>query len=167
MNMCLKGEEVFSSYLVLKKETYPTNEETLNNQPLYFDLLLHTRQEVLFKPWFEIEQSLTWLFQNWEEGFKQHVNQKKKGKVSEEFMIKGLVSFFAFLYWMNQKPVASLHVVDINDLTMKPVNVVERLSFVMNKPTQHHSVIQLDQLYREAMKQAQKKIAIDKMKKNI
>jgi hypothetical protein len=40
----------------------------------------------------------------------------------------------------------------LSDLQRKPVNCEERLLFVINKPTQYHSFVQLQQLFDELEK---------------
>jgi hypothetical protein len=51
------------------------------------------------------------------------------------------------------------------ELQWKPVNVLERISFIKKRPTLFHSYIQLSELITEQEKQVKKKLAIKKMTK--
>ena len=68
------------------------------------------------------------------------------------------------VYWLNEQPVHSLNEMQINTnkLKVQPVNFMERYSFIIKKPSNYHSYIQLAQLYIEIEKLYVKKMITKK-----
>ncbi|WP_409251147.1 YpoC family protein [Bacillus sp. SCS-153A] len=78
-------------------------------------------------------------------------------------MKKAIGHFMMYLFWTNGMPAqpASWEK-ELQYMVVKPVNVGERLGFVMMQPALFHSYKQLDQLFIEQMKQYAKHQAIQK-----
>jgi len=74
--------------------------------------------------------------------------------------------FVAFLFWTNETNVPGILNLEqeIKQLRIKPINISERLDFIMSKPDNYHSFVQLCQLFEEFTKQYYKSLLL--MKKN-
>ena len=75
-------------------------------------------------------------------------------------MILFAAHLLSVVYWLNEQPVHSLNEMQINTnkLKVQPVNFMERYSFIIKKPSNYHSYIQLAQLYIEIEKLYVKKM---------
>ena len=75
-------------------------------------------------------------------------------------MILFAAHLLSIVYWLNDKPVHSLNEMQVNTnkLEVQPVNFMERYSFIIKKPSNYHSYIQLAQLYIEIEKLYVKKM---------
>ncbi|CAN7348884.1 YpoC family protein [Rossellomorea sp. LjRoot5] len=79
---------------------------------------------------------------------------KSRSKGIVEWMRKSICRFYVLLYWSNKHPVNLNHwQSSIDHFSLKPVNVIERLTFIRNNPALYHSFIQLSQLFEEQHKQ--------------
>jgi hypothetical protein len=108
---------------------------------------------VLLREWAEIKSSL--------ESFYRQRDQQNTTKG----MKKGLVIFTQFLFWSNEEPILGVKAITINHLKIKPVNLEERLSFVIARPNLFHSYRQLSELMVEQEKLFAKKMALKKASK--
>jgi hypothetical protein len=109
-----------------------------------------------YKPWNDKEHAISILINSWKEE-KDHISslfRERKRKDAKEPMVRFSAHFLSLLYWMNSKVITSL--IDIEKqlavLDVKPVNVSERLEFILAQPDHYHSFIQLAQLYEEGEK---------------
>ncbi|MGM0873956.1 MAG: YpoC family protein [Bacillota bacterium] len=132
-------------------------EDIVRKEPFYFDMLYLLNVELTEVPWENSERSVPFVIEQWKELKSQlygGFTQRKTNKQNESALIYSLSLFIICLFWTNEAPVKSLHVKDmiLFDLKRKPVNCEERLLFVINKPTQYHSFIQLQQLFEELEK---------------
>ena len=82
-------------------------------------------------------------------------------------MTNALHLFFEFLFWTNEREVPNFIPTkqDFSTLHIKPINLTERIFFILSKLEHYHSFIQLSQLFDEFTKQYYKKILMDKQKK--
>ncbi|MCC3358362.1 YpoC family protein [Bacillus sp. REN16] len=73
-----------------------------------------------------------------------------------EPMDEAIEEFLTFLFLINEKriPIPDRKMLQdsLLDLVHKPINLDERLSFVLKKPNQYHAFIQLNELYIELLK---------------
>jgi hypothetical protein len=72
-------------------------------------------------------------------------------------MEKGIILFIQFLSWSNELPVSLDEPFNSNQFEFKPVNVEERLAFIMSRPNLYHSYRQLSELMIEQEKLFMKK----------
>lgn len=87
---------------------------------------------------------------------------KGRSKGIMESMRKSIARFYVLLYWSNKHPVRLENwQSSIEHFSLKPVNVIERLTFVRNNPALYHSFIQLSQLFEEQHKQYAKHQALN------
>ncbi|WP_062198212.1 YpoC family protein [Massilibacterium senegalense] len=84
---------------------------------------------------------------------KECFQQRKKTEASKPLLFS-LALFLDALFWMNHRRFVSLDdlSVIISSFQWKPINVVERVNFILQKPTLFHSSIQLEQLLDELIK---------------
>lgn len=115
----------------------------------YFHTYHPLQQEVesiddLLKNWEENEQKLEVLF------------ARRDSERTFEPMCLGIITFLFALYMANGKTIESIDIHTwsntISDFHVCPVNLNDRLMFIIEHPTQFHSFVQLKQLYRELLK---------------
>lgn len=84
---------------------------------------------------------------------KECFQQRNKTEASKPLLFS-LALFLDALFWMNHQPFISLNDLSetISSLQWKPINVIERVDFILQKPTLFHSSIQLEQLLDELIK---------------
>jgi hypothetical protein len=107
---------------------------------------------ILLIRWQEIKNELTELF------------KRRESKKTLIPMQEGIEHFYNFLFWTNDLE-KSTDEKAMLELKWKPVNTLERLSFIKNRPNLYHSFIQLTELMNEQEKQFNKKKAIEKVTK--
>lgn len=95
----------------------------------------------------------------------QFKNRTKAGV--NESMAKSIDLFFEFLFTVNDKNVPNAFPTfdEFSTVSVKPINLSERIDFIMAKQDQYHSFIQLCQLYDEFTKQYHKNLIIKRQKK--
>lgn len=69
-------------------------------------------------------------------------------------MKEAIDDFITFLLLINEKQIPSPEILyeNLGELDFKPINLNERLSFILKKPNQYHSFVQLNELYHELLK---------------
>ncbi|KEZ50681.1 MULTISPECIES: YpoC family protein [Metabacillus] len=143
-------------------------EQVLAINPFYYDICLKTGEQVLWRPWEHADQSVSAIMKRWDalkttiaSGFRS-----RQKKASRKDMIDGVSLFVCCLYWSSGKPVGHLDLrnTDWTAFDIQPVNVHERLNYILIKPEQYHSFVQLDQLFQECEKQFSKQMALKKYK---
>ena len=149
---------------------YVVLEQKVKAEPFYFDMLYSVGERLTEVPWEQLERSVPIVFKQWKElkpQLQKGFAQRKSSKDNESALIHALSLFIVCLFWINETYVKGLHVKNmmISDLILKPVNCEERLAFVINKPTQYHPFVQLQQLFDELEKIFHKSQAIKKMKR--
>ncbi|RXJ03991.1 hypothetical protein DS745_00950 [Anaerobacillus alkaliphilus] len=138
-------------------------EEIIDKEPLIFDILSELNEECL-KPWEEKEKYIPSLLGKGKELEPMITNFfQMRDRAGALVPMKQMVKIFlAFLFWTNSQPVHNLVQIKdaVSDLKIKPVNVEERLSYILSAPNHHHAFTQLKELFVEL----QKKYAISKLK---
>ncbi|WP_449620248.1 YpoC family protein [Robertmurraya sp. Marseille-Q9965] len=118
------------------------------------------------KPWESPEESVTVLLEQWgllnEE--LHNLFEKRAQKEAKPVMEKGISLFIEFLHWSNGRPEITTEI-DYTGLKIKPVNIGERLNFIIARPTLFQSYMQLAELFVEQEKGFKKALAIKKLKK--
>ena len=111
-------------------------------------------REQLTNEWAEIVRQLEIMFANRE---KQEI---------KPYLLKGIVLYVSFMYWSNQVPVNLCGFpACLKELKGKPVNVEERLPFILARPYFYPSFMQLKSLMEEQIKIAAKMAALNKYTK--
>ncbi len=122
--------------------------------------------EKQYEPWNEIEMSIPAVLDIWKDK-KEDISiffRNRKRKEARKPMIHFAAHLLSILYWLNGQPVSGLKDIknNIDELQIKPINFMERYSFIIEQPNHYHSYIQLAQLYVEIEKLYAKKIIIKK-----
>ena len=108
-----------------------------------------------YEPWNEIENSIPVMLNVWKNKHEDIAtlfrNRKKQEAEGPMILLQHLLSI---VYWLNEQPVHSLNKIEdfTSELEVQPVNFIERYSFIIKKPNNYHSYIQLAQLYIEIEK---------------
>lgn len=105
-------------------------------------------------PWNSRETSIPVLLQKWEElqgSLRNHFS--KRNKLEAALLMKlGTAFFLEFLFWSNGKPVRLYPQIPYEELQIKPVNIEERLDFIIARQNTYHSFMQLVELFKEMEK---------------
>ncbi|WAA13731.1 YpoC family protein [Fervidibacillus halotolerans] len=129
--------------------------------PDYDYYVFHSSQQ----PWLEGEKALKEILKQWEENKRvlEPLFKRRETEEVKKVMIASIALFLQYLFWSNEQPV-NLNVLkdQVNQLKVKPINAMERLGFIMNRPMLHHSYIQLKELFVEQEKAYYKYLTIKK-----
>lgn len=139
-------------------------EIVLNKQPLLFDIYDQLQVHSQVKPWENKYLYIPILIGNWQEIEPSIIGLfKARDRKQALFPMKKMIlTFIAMLFWTNGKPVPGLIKItdQVKKLSVKPVNVEERLEFILSIPNQYHAFTQLKTLFSEL----EKKYAVLKLK---
>ncbi|AJG57533.1 YpoC family protein [Bacillus cereus] len=122
--------------------------------------------EKQYEPWNEIENSIPVMLNVWKNKHEDIATlfRNRKKQEAEGPMILFAAHLLSIVYWLNEQPVHSLNKIEdfTSELEVQPVNFIERYSFIIKKPNNYHSYIQLAQLYIEIEKLYVKKMITKK-----
>lgn len=122
----------------------------------------------VYQPWESFAEIQSGIWSEWmiTEAELDQLFKNRMTKNVKPLMERGLVLFLSLLFWSNGKPV-NLHQYHLNieQLDAKPVNIDERLGFVLKRPEFYPSYMQLKSLMEEQKKSAAKLAAIKKPSK--
>lgn len=108
-----------------------------------------------YHPWDDYEKHISYLLSEWKKINEecQMLFSERKTKQALEPMKEGIALFLTFLYWIHDEPVQLKGWEEqVKKLSIQPVNLVERLTFIIQRPALYHSYIQLSELFRELEK---------------
>jgi hypothetical protein len=119
------------------------------------DLKLDDRDliSVLLADWKKVKEELEVLY------------RERDQKSTIDGMKKGISLFIQFLFWTNEQPINSSRSFSLEFLEVKPVNLEERLGFIIARPNLFHSYRQLSELMTEQEKLYAKKNILKKASK--
>jgi tRNA nucleotidyltransferase/poly(A) polymerase len=106
-----------------------------------------------------VDQAISNLLSEWER-IKVELEilyRNRDQKSTLQGMKKGIGLFIQFLYLSNDRQVNSKEFISINLLEITPVNLEERLAYILSRPNLFHSYRQLSELMTEQAKQYAKK----------
>lgn len=109
-----------------------------------------------YQPWLDAGKHIPVLLEKWKriEGECGEFFAERKTKLTVEPMKEGISLFLTMLYWMHHQPVILQNWQQlVEPLAIKPVNVIERLTFIRQRPASYHAFIQLSELFLELEKQ--------------
>ncbi|TYR79943.1 hypothetical protein FZC66_12435 [Priestia megaterium] len=136
------------------------------DQSYFLHDILYAVGEEHEQPWKDVKKYLPQVFAKWNEAQSRlyKLFSERKAKEAQPLMIKAIAYFISALFWTNHEPVPRLtHLQqDIEKLKYKPINVYERLAFIIEKPGMYHSFIQVGELYTELRKQYAKMLIVYK-----
>ena len=105
---------------------------------------------LLLAKWDEVSSELETLYRN------------RDQKSTLQLMKKGIGYFIQFLYWSNDRQFPSKETISFNLLEIKPVNLEERITYILSRPNLFHSYRQLSELFTEQEKLLAKKNIVKK-----
>lgn len=133
--------------------------------PLFlYEAAYYAGMEAL-KPWEKKEKCIRVLLEEWKEHKRlldEHFANRNQ-KAAEDPMKTAIGLFLELLFWTNGKPVDFQE--ELGDLKIKPVNLKERLDFILKSPALYHAYIQLSVLVAEMEKHYIKHITLENIKK--
>lgn len=104
------------------------------------------------------EKGISDIIEKWDIR-KEHLTRcyRNREKVAVvEPMNEAIDDFLTFLCLINEKQFSSAETETIlenpQEFDYKPINFEERISFILKKPHQYHSFVQLNELYHELLK---------------
>lgn len=110
------------------------------------------------QPWLKEDKGQAYIKQEWAkvQTVLEGKFRERNGDIKNE-MRAAIALFFMKLFWSNGSPVQAVnweHLVQ--RLAIKPVNVEERLGFVLRRPFAYHAYVQISELMTEQTKQLAK-----------
>ncbi|MBM4762089.1 YpoC family protein [Bacillus sp. B15-48] len=105
------------------------------------------------KPWEESEKVIPILLTEWRNVRKEleELFARRDCKRISAKMKQGICLILQFLFWTNKVPV-QFPLDDVKHFKVKPMNFLDRLEFILSKPTLYHSFVQLNELMIEQEK---------------
>lgn len=119
------------------------------------------------KPWLEEDKYISPLLQEWR-SLETEIKTLFANRQNEAALLpmkQGIDLLIQFVFLSNKLPVAKLEATDIDSLLIKPVNFMERIQFLMLRPTLYPSFRQLTELFSEQEKQYSKYLAMAETKR--
>lgn len=124
--------------------------------PFKYDIAYYQGAAPHLLPWEKTSDSIPLILNRWKEkeGHLNSLHEVRDRKGAKEQIILPIAWFLQMLFWINGQPVRGLidWKKEVDKLKWKPMNVDERLEFVIKKPEMYHAFIQLQQLYTESAK---------------
>jgi hypothetical protein len=157
--------ELFHPFFFSEKEiSLDLSEQSSGNgENFSYELLFYNGIEAN-RPWTNPEQFVPTLQDIWGKVkpiIEEMHHQRKKDGIKEA-MKKGIGLFLQFLYWSNGKPVFLKELPLFTNISIKPVNLEERVGFIISRPGLYHSYVQLCELMIEQEKLFAKNMMIKK-----
>lgn len=107
------------------------------------------------EPWLEGEEAVKRLTGRWQ-SVKAGLDllfKERRNKETKLLMIEGIALFIKLVFWTNEQPVRLKNIfVELEQFPATPVNVRDRLEFIMARPAHYHAYIQLSELMVEQEK---------------
>ncbi|QCJ43247.1 hypothetical protein FAY30_15810 [Bacillus sp. S3] len=106
-----------------------------------------------------LAEAVSSVLKEWEQ-MKARLDQlfrERDQKNANDLMKKGITLFIQFLHYTNVETSIPNRSLDFDQLSFKPVNIRERLGFIMARPGLYHSYRQLSELMVELEKLYAKK----------
>lgn len=107
------------------------------------------------------------ILEQWEtqKGIIEELFKKRDSEKAMDLMLIGIKLYFLALFHANQRELSKNSIIhwqeQITDFSVKPLNLEERLAYIVNNPNHYHSYFQLKQLFNELVK----KHAVQKISK--
>ncbi|MGE7184702.1 YpoC family protein [Peribacillus sp. NPDC006672] len=155
--------------IILEKECYTGWNGSIPFEAFPYELLYYNNVES-YAPWSKGAMHIKELLEKWK-GIDTECSllfsERKVGRTLG-LMKQGIGLFLNAVFWMHGKPVVLSDCrVQIESFNNIPVNVAERVSFILARPASFHSYRQLSELFREFEKLYVKFMIINKNKKNV
>ncbi len=155
------------SYHAENMNDFSTYVLTIRNNFFLYDMLeIKSTDKNYLRPWLFTEKAIAPLLNEWQVERNELFllfKERSNNELIKRKMSLAISFFFSFLFWSNNQPISSIinWFKDLSSIQMKPINVKDRMQFILQKPEQYHSFRQLDQLFQELTKQYYKKITLE------
>ncbi|WP_243290026.1 YpoC family protein [Bacillus sp. FJAT-47783] len=152
----------FENQKELKINVHADVEENLKQTPFFYEFLYTIEEKEAYKPWERWDEHIPLLFKRWKKVNEQLAYHFRDRKIKQirSHMQEGIALFIVFIHWMNEAAVKSTSIPLSYPFPYKPVNVEERLTFIVENITLYHAFIQLSELFQEGEKIFYKKLAL-------
>lgn len=136
------------------------------SQQFLYDLAYYLNIPSL-KPWENIDDYVHLIIEEWEDRKTslEELFKLRDKKLVQEPMKKSIALLIQFLHWVNGAPVKLFPTIEYQQLAISPVNLEERLSYILSRPNAFPSYMQLIELMKEIEKSYEKNQAIKRIKK--
>jgi hypothetical protein len=146
-----------------------TKSQTEN--PYFLYDIAYVQQVELSRPWENRFIYIQEVIKEWKVT-KEEVGElfkKRDRKGARPLVVTYTAQFISMMFWLNERHVESIDniLVSIQELPIKPLNIEERLQFILQSPDHYHSFIQLRQLYEEFEKITVKQQILTKKAHNL
>lgn len=162
-------QQLADHYFYTENDVFVCLERYLDEGHFFaYEMLFYSGEEVVHPPWNHRRKMVKDVIAAWneEEGILIECFRSRDKSVHLHLK-KGIALFYMLLFWSNSVPVVLRDwQYYIENLSLKPVNAEERLSFIRQNPKLYHSFVQLKELFQEQHKQIAKDMAINKTKNN-
>lgn len=140
--------------------------DNLRHCPFVYDIAHADGLEVMDQPWQQWRSQFPHVFTIWEKVNEELIAhfRKRDKKAAKEPMIAMIALLMDAIFWLNERSLTSLvnWEAEIIELEIYPVNIVERMQFMLESPDHFHSYHQLKSLFMEVEKSYFRKLAINK-----
>lgn len=115
-------------------------------------------------PWKQNEKGLQEIISRWEHLHSKLEKQfQQKKQVEENKMIEGISLLIKFVFWTNGEPVNLKEIEEkLLMFHIKPININDRLQFILSRPFAFHTFKQIHELMGEQQKQYAAKLIMQK-----
>jgi hypothetical protein len=170
MNNLIVPKELDHSFFFPQKNLEVSLEELqfFQAKPLFIHEIAFYSGFETVEPWEKPEYYIPQLLTEWKR-LKEEISNLFQKRVKEQIpmpMKQGIGFLFECIFWSNGLPVKLEKDINLNFLHLKPVNLTERLEFLLIRPTIYPSFIQLTELMDEQEKQFSKYMATKSIHKN-
>ncbi|MGX6442536.1 YpoC family protein [Neobacillus sp. K501] len=116
---------------------------------------------------FDMKHEVSFILIEWKKVKEQLevLYRERDQKNTLDGMKKGVSLFIHYLFWTNEQPINSTKSITLDVLEVKPVNLEERIGFIIARPNLYHSFRQLSELMTEQEKLFAKKNILKKASK--
>lgn len=156
---------LLQNMLEVEVNSFENDKEILLKTPFLYDLLALQNEKPPIKPWEQWESSIPYLLDKWK-GLCRDITvsfQNRKGKADKNQMLFSIGLYLLIIHWLNNSPLKA-NLQSFSSFLYKPINIEDRISFILKKPEQYHSFIQLQELFLETEKLFYKRKAMSNKK---
>ncbi|GGE56585.1 YpoC family protein [Priestia taiwanensis] len=146
-------------------------ENGITDNPYFLYDIAYIEEVELLRPWENRFVHIQEIIESWKETIEEVAelfkNRNRKG--ARPFMVRYIAHFVSSIFWLNERYVAGIDdiLISMKELPIKPLNIEERLQFILESPDHYHSFVQLRELYEEFEKIAVKQQILSKKAHNL
>ncbi|UCZ54819.1 hypothetical protein LGQ02_08770 [Bacillus shivajii] len=128
-----------------------------DNSYFAYDICACLKVSLPYEPWQSPQCSIKRISAAWKEEGQELLKecfQNRDRKTARPIMLQYTSLYIQAMFWANSHAVETLENIpsQLNEFSYSPMNIQERISFVLDSPDHYHAFTTLDQLYQESMK---------------